>query len=176
MIADVFTASQRETHDGESGRRMGHSGAFSGEARPLSGEGPQPRGHAATRSRHQARQLLAHSRQVSQPAVGAEPLTSVASLSAHSAYNHAPTTGPSGPTWREAALARLAHVRIDMSRYTGAPLSHPPRHVLIDVPLAYMSSNPVKRRVAARVTVRTAIRIIARFFTHDTFLLSNYVR
>lgn len=53
--ADVFAASQGETHDGESGRRMGHSGAFSGEARPLSGEGPQPRGHAATCSRHQAR-------------------------------------------------------------------------------------------------------------------------
>lgn len=78
--ADVFAASQGETHDGESGRRMGHSGAFSGEARSLSGEGPQPRGHAATRSWHQARQLLAHSRQVSQPAVGGEPLTSVASL------------------------------------------------------------------------------------------------
>lgn len=94
--ADVFAASQRETHDGESGRRMGHSGAFSGEARPLSGEGPQPRGHAA--SGQQARQLLAHSRQVSQLAVGAEPLTSVASLKEHAVPNHdAPTITRRGP-------------------------------------------------------------------------------
>ena len=40
--ADVFAASQGKTHDGESWRRVGHSGAFSGEARSLSGEGPQP--------------------------------------------------------------------------------------------------------------------------------------
>jgi len=77
--ADVFAASQGETHDGESGRRVGYPGAFPGEARPLSGEGPQSREHAATSSRHQARQLPAHSRQVS-PTIGVEPFTSIARL------------------------------------------------------------------------------------------------
>lgn len=110
---------------------MGHSGAFSGEARPLSGEGPQPRGHAATRSRHQARQLLAHSRQVSQHAVGAEPLTSVASLSEHVVSNHAPTItrrrNPSGPTWREAARTLGARANWYIPGiHPDVPLSHPP--------------------------------------------------
>lgn len=61
----LSAATQGKTHDGESGRRVGYSGAFLGEARPLSGEGAQPRKHTATRSWEQARQLPAHSRQVS---------------------------------------------------------------------------------------------------------------
>lgn len=84
----LFAASQGTTHDGESGRRVGHSGAFLGKARPLSGEGPQPREHTATRSRQQARQLPAHSRQVPQPTVRAD-LASVVSLREHVVPNHA---------------------------------------------------------------------------------------
>lgn len=82
--ADVFAASQGKTYDGESRRRVGHPGAFLGKARPLSGEGPQPREHTTTCSRQQARQLPAHSRQVPQLTVGAN-LASVVSLRARSA-------------------------------------------------------------------------------------------
>lgn len=112
--ADVFAASQGETHDGESGRRMGYPGAFPGEARSLSGEGPQPREHAATSTRQQARQLPAHSRQVSQPALRIEPLTSITRLRTPARsglivrHNHA------------GVHTHVAHVRFHVTAYHGA--------------------------------------------------------
>ena len=66
----VFAAFEGETHDGASGRGLGHVGAFLGEARPLSGEDPQPREHAAFASRQQTHQLSSHSSQVSQSSAG----------------------------------------------------------------------------------------------------------
>lgn len=68
-MTDVFAAFEGETHDGPSGRGLGHLGAFLGEARPLSGEDSQPREHAAFPTR-QAHQLPSDPRQVSQPSAG----------------------------------------------------------------------------------------------------------
>lgn len=70
ILLDVFAAFEGKTHDGQSGRGLGHLGAFLGEARSLSGEDPQPREHAAFSSRQQAHQLSSYSRQVSQSSTG----------------------------------------------------------------------------------------------------------
>ena len=70
ILPDVFAAFEGETHDGPSGRGLGHVGAFLGEARSLSGEDPQPREHAAFASRQQTHQLSSHPSQVSQSPAG----------------------------------------------------------------------------------------------------------